>query len=343
MDKTNITKGQVIKNYKVLCEILGHKVKAGKSKILHMKDLERYFKFHFDKQKIIIDEVYDTPKEKVDGRITNGKSKYDNLMDNIITNRVLTYNTIEASKNDLFKNYIELFTPQYNDLFLDTEGFAESNKLGIGITNEYLSKLNNIVMNCTTSALNRLQKKGVIKWSLDMFIKDNPEEYYADPELFQLLKVKEKLAYEEMQIKPFARANISINKKFKRLVCDFINEDINRSIYNYWKVYNISLIKEDIEEQIEDIEELKKRLSISICESVKNRKMFNKEVGIFYPYVADKYKEQLEKLNQLVFGVNEIINIKDNTNIINIENYLNIENENNNEDMFYENEEMFPF
>ena len=63
-----LQKGQVIKNYKELCEIMSWKVSAGKQKQIQLKDLERYCIFHKEGHKFIIDEVYSSPKEKIDNR-----------------------------------------------------------------------------------------------------------------------------------------------------------------------------------------------------------------------------------------------------------------------------------
>ena len=51
----------VVKNYKELCEIMGWMVASGCSKKSQLKDLERYCKYHKEGQKIVIDEVFETP------------------------------------------------------------------------------------------------------------------------------------------------------------------------------------------------------------------------------------------------------------------------------------------
>ena len=61
------------KNYKAMCEENGLEVKAGKSKQLQMKEIERFYKFHKEGNKIVIDEKYDVPEEKVDCRKIKGK------------------------------------------------------------------------------------------------------------------------------------------------------------------------------------------------------------------------------------------------------------------------------
>ena len=61
------------KNYKAMCEENGLEVKAGKGKQLQMKEIARFYEFHKEGNKIIIDKEYDVPKEKVDGRKIKGK------------------------------------------------------------------------------------------------------------------------------------------------------------------------------------------------------------------------------------------------------------------------------
>lgn len=43
MEQINLHVGDIIKNYKVLCEMLQQPVKAGKSRTLQLKDFKRYF------------------------------------------------------------------------------------------------------------------------------------------------------------------------------------------------------------------------------------------------------------------------------------------------------------
>ena len=56
---------KIYKNWKEICGAMDWEVTSGKSKILKLKDLERYCKYHKDGNKFIIDEVYENPKEKI--------------------------------------------------------------------------------------------------------------------------------------------------------------------------------------------------------------------------------------------------------------------------------------
>ena len=59
--------------YGNLCEVFGVEKKTGKSKILQLKDFERYIRLEKEGVWFHILEVYDTPLEKVDNRKYNGK------------------------------------------------------------------------------------------------------------------------------------------------------------------------------------------------------------------------------------------------------------------------------
>lgn len=68
--------GQEFKNYKHLCEFLGEKIKSGKGKQLQWKEWKRYFSFEKDGNKIIITEIFDEPKKKIDHRGGNNCKPY---------------------------------------------------------------------------------------------------------------------------------------------------------------------------------------------------------------------------------------------------------------------------
>jgi hypothetical protein len=79
MEISKLEIGMVIKNYKGMCELLGEKIKGGgQSKQLQLKDFERFFKYHKEGQKFIIDEVYDAPIEKINNRMVVHK-EFENL------------------------------------------------------------------------------------------------------------------------------------------------------------------------------------------------------------------------------------------------------------------------
>ena len=69
--QTNIeaTGDNTIKNYKAMCELLNEYETTGNSKKAQLNRWKRYFDFHKDGQKFVIDEIYDEPFATDDQRI----------------------------------------------------------------------------------------------------------------------------------------------------------------------------------------------------------------------------------------------------------------------------------
>ncbi len=57
-----------VKNYKVMCELIGEDVLNGASKKAQLNRWKRYFDFHKDGQRFVIDEIYDEPFATDDDR-----------------------------------------------------------------------------------------------------------------------------------------------------------------------------------------------------------------------------------------------------------------------------------
>lgn len=64
----NIAEGQVVKNYKDMCKLLGDITKEGNSRKSQLEDWQRYFEYKKDGHKFIITKIYDSPLEKVESR-----------------------------------------------------------------------------------------------------------------------------------------------------------------------------------------------------------------------------------------------------------------------------------
>ena len=80
-----LTIGQVFKNKREMCEFLGQKYISNKTaSIPQIKEWKRYIDWEKDGQKIIITDIYPTPLDKIDGRITNGTQRYQRFIEEII-------------------------------------------------------------------------------------------------------------------------------------------------------------------------------------------------------------------------------------------------------------------
>ena len=84
VDTSKLTIGMTVKNYKVLCELLGQEIKDGKSKKYQLENFKRYFEWEKAGQKFIIMDIYDTPLEKEDLRKLGNNSIYTQAIEVIL-------------------------------------------------------------------------------------------------------------------------------------------------------------------------------------------------------------------------------------------------------------------
>lgn len=293
-----LEKGQVVKNYKELCKLLDLPVKGGKGKKYQMREIERHYKLKKEGHKFIVEEVYSETKPKIDNRIDNGgnNTKYEDLMDRIIINMLLTYGYMEESFSGMM-DLLDFFTVKYIDLNkAGYKAFAETNNLGVGVTLTYQQKLNNIVKKCLETSLNRLKRQGIIEYEKRIKIKDrNLGEKLADTGIEILINKYEQETYKEMDIKYYDRIIMETNRKFKRNVSDKLD------ILTYWNVYCVDLVDKDTEPVEENPDELKRRLIKSVEGAVKNKKSKDDFGNEFRPYSYEKYQSQIDKLTQLLW------------------------------------------
>ena len=84
VDTSELVAGMTVKNYKVLCKLLGQEVKDGKAKKYQLENFKRYFEWEKAGQKFIIIDIYDTPLEKEDLRKLGNNSIYTQAIEVIL-------------------------------------------------------------------------------------------------------------------------------------------------------------------------------------------------------------------------------------------------------------------
>ena len=141
----NLKQGQVIKNYKELCKILDIKVGAGNTKLAQLKELERYCKYKKDGNKFVIEEIYNNPLAKVDGRgksagsRNNYKGIYAELADKLILDYLNSFNkSVINTTNNVIAEKIGLINHNFRTALYNQEKFYNVVKDKFGInTNKY--------------------------------------------------------------------------------------------------------------------------------------------------------------------------------------------------------------
>lgn len=84
VDTSKLTIGMTVKNYKILCELLGQEIKEGNSRKYQLKNFERYFAWEKAGQKFTIMDIYDSPLEKEDLRKLGNNSIYTQAIEVIL-------------------------------------------------------------------------------------------------------------------------------------------------------------------------------------------------------------------------------------------------------------------
>ena len=264
--------GMVVKNYKEMCGLLGEKVEAGNSKKAQLREWERFFKYHKEGHKFIIDQVYDEPKEKLDLRGSDGLLSNDIqplILDLLVKNnhsnsicfsctkllemlKMVNANYHVGRRNiKLFSKYLEVDEDVINDFY-----YFEHTKLKLSLE----------------SALNALHHKRLISWEKVIMvcvleqspIPDSVGEYKVikinrpatNNEIEFLLSVDRRVL-DIMNVRSLRDIyGTSRYNQFKKLVKEEIKNSNSNILYSY-KGYQIVQLKEYV---VKALEEENKRL-----------------------------------------------------------------------------------
>ena len=163
-----LEKGKVIKNYKELCKLANMDIKAGNSKKIQLKELERYCKYNKIGNKFVIEEVYDKPKEKIDGRKNNKRKSADYIEDlellligEMLLNDYKTHNRLLIGKSVLLRETgLVNINYSYCKRRIDKlSKFLNVDKLTVS---DFFNLNNRSLINDLERALKNLKNKGLI-------------------------------------------------------------------------------------------------------------------------------------------------------------------------------------
>lgn len=294
------TAGQIIKNYVELCKIFNFTPTKSNMRKWHIKELDRYCTWHKEGWAFVVDEPFDKPLPKVDGRKNNGgHSKYGTLIDELIIQLVQDTPVENQTFADIFTEYIILFSDEYKALKQKGyDEFANDNGLSKNLVSAYVQKMNNIVKQCFESSLKRLHNQGVIKYSLNTMIEDSIYgKSVADKKTVKKIKECEKIVLEQMGITHFNRfINKDVNYEFIGNVCNMFSD----SILYYYKAYSIGLADANYKIVDANADELIIKFLNSIHKSIEN-KTSNINGEKFKPYRSEKHKVDTYKLDKLLW------------------------------------------
>lgn len=318
--KEELKVGQVFKNYKAICEWLGVKPASGNTKISHMKEFDRYCKYHKDGNKFIIDEIYDVPMDKVDKRENNGSDGNSKYYDDI--EKVLLYLLQKENKqtiicsvgkaleivNMINKNYrVARENIKLSSEILgvnETSMFNMFNKYHKGLcdifenaltkmANQSLIYYSNCIMVSKKEVVPKLNKLGEIALDSDNnpIVRMSETHYIAtDNELALILKAEEKvlddLGFKTKQQVVLSGAWNSFSEKVNKIL------SLDGNINYYYDAYKIICNESGLKKKIKIYQYDESRFSLNdkMIDKLK-LSIEKKESNGWYPEeVRDTYK-----------------------------------------------------
>lgn len=170
----NLKVGQIIKNYKEMCVLLDEEITTGgnKKKAQH-KEWERYFKYHKQGNKYIIDEIYKDPLPKVEN-IKN--SKYSVYIEKLIIHMLSRCpinkdtKTINMSRNGLYL-MLHMINENYTLGRNNINSFSRHLKIPTATLYDFYNDTTVKMNSAVERTLNKLQRQCLIKWEYRISVK----------------------------------------------------------------------------------------------------------------------------------------------------------------------------
>jgi len=180
--KNNLYIGLIIKNYKLMCHLLGQEEKTGNAKKAQQKEWKRFFNYEKQGQKYIIIEIYAEPLHKIDGR-ENNNGIYNTYIEKLILDLLVQkYQFKNEDKRKIYlskdKMLLSLNMVNINYHFVKYNVANTANFIKVDSDNiKEFYNINNRNFNDTVErALNRLSNKFLVNWKLTQTIATTNED-----------------------------------------------------------------------------------------------------------------------------------------------------------------------
>ena len=166
----NIGNGLIIKNYKEMCLNLNEEEKKGSPRDRQIENWKLYFKFYKDKQKYIIEEVYDVPMKKDEIVLKGNHSIYIKYIETILLYLLSKQDnqTLVCTKNYLYvalgitgRNYIDT---KIRSILVENKEFKQFE------IDEFDGRAYQVLDRILFSALNSLQRRCLLNWYQELHI-----------------------------------------------------------------------------------------------------------------------------------------------------------------------------
>ena len=288
INTSNLQIGQIVKNYKELCALLGEEFKqGGDSRKAQLKEFARYFEWEKSGQKFLITDIYDTPLPKEDGR---NKGKYVKCIEIILLNYLSKQKgyTYTLSKKKWWE-LLGMVNRKYDNV--SQEELLEIDPV---ITKfeirQYYQRCNKKLEEILFSALRSLSSRKLIDWGIETVIvtRNQGKTHFRVANEFEkkiILRaeryVLHKIMHLEKMFNVFAKQK---QDEFYRLVNEILEDSLDKEWQYYYKQVKIIYNHDQVVEAIPDIEAELRKLELN-----------DKVVNTLNEHAKEKYRKERKK------------------------------------------------
>lgn len=238
MNIQNLKVGQVVKNYKAMCEILGEKVKAGDSKKSQLKEWSRFMDYDKEGNKMIVKEIYDAPLEKVVNYIRN--SKYSDLLDLLILDLLAQSEGVLAIGKNRLMELVGMINFNYSLGKNMMSSISDKLDTDYYTVRDFYSSNDSNLSSAIEKSLKRLSSKSLLFYNYTYMIKSSKDGYYrmATDEDLKIISLIERRILDKMNAESKNEVIKSGKwKEFKSTMTDGL--DVVSDIDYYFRAYKI--------------------------------------------------------------------------------------------------------
>lgn len=258
MNLTNLEKGQRVKSYRAMCELLGEEVKTGKSKMLQLDDWGRYFTHRKEGNSFVIEDIKDVPLEKIDRRGGNNVvySKYiQKLVLDMLSNEKCN-GVLFMSCNQLLRQLQmvnEFYSPEDRSALI----LSKVLKVDKAIVNDFYGYTHRKLKTALEGALSSLENKSLLVWTKKMTVcvEENGRKDYREAtqqEIDIIIKCEgealHELGYKDKQSIVLGNLVGAFRKNVQHRL-----EELSTILF-YYKSYEIITNKPMLEKRLDDLE-----------------------------------------------------------------------------------------
>ena len=294
VDTSKLVIGKTVKNYKVLCELLGQEVKDGKAKKYQLENFKRYFEWEKAGQKFTIMDIYDTPLEKEDLRKLGNNSIYTQAIEIILLQYLSRQDGYTRTLTK--KKWWELLgiTNHKYGRMTEKELLQLDKILTSFEIRHFYQRCNKKLEQILFSSLNNLKNRKLINYQIQTVIVTTDEEtgkdkYFlaTDDNLKSILEVERYVLHDVLGYE-------KIFQVFLRFKQKEYYQKINEILYErygwnyYFKQVKIIYVQENIQKVLPEAElNLKKQfLNKKVVNFLNEARIVGDTMGKYHPFLS---------------------------------------------------------